>query len=578
MSSVTFVSAYYTFEKTQYFNTKPEELEPWSILDIVKTGVQLCLYIGEKCMFESLFESWTEEYTNFKVMPYRLYYKDMFVYKALKTDALPENRNLSKDTLEYIVYMHSRTEIMEDAISENPWESTHFAWIDFNMPRLFSKKHDSLDMFHVIAGHPFPETGLYLAGCWPKEPLQNIASTICWRFCGGFFLGDAKSLIGFAELCRKYIVEFLDKYGRLTWEVNYWAWLEFEKSEEFGATWYRGDHNDTILNVLNTISADTYTMSLAPHVEQIDLTYPYLPDYFPGSPSYVEWIDASGQTRHILNTRFVNYWMYPNGYYRFHNSEMVIGNKNMVSNLDPETLEIADYQEMGEQLFDVSGQLMEQTPTKKRHFSEGLEDIRLFVGVDGKLRFIATNVDYSPVHSRNRMIVGDYNIDSLQYENCVMMLPPEKHGGTEKNWIPLVRGGEELFIYRWSPFELGKVNPETKQLEIVERTHIQSWIFGKLRGSTTFVPYTDSRYLVGVAHFSEEHGPRHYYHMLVLLDKETLKPAFCSSTFYFEKLAIEFCIGFSIQDDKYVFWVSRFDRDPIRIRIAMDKIPVNIRV
>jgi hypothetical protein len=583
-SGVTFVSAYYTFENTPYFNAKPEELDPWPILDMVQTGIQLCLYIGENSVFESLFESWAQEHTNFRVMPYRLYYKDMFVYKSLKNDlkhsALPENRNLAKDTLEYMVYMHSRTEIMEDAISENPWDSTYFAWIDFNLPRLFSKKENSLNMLRSIASHSFPERGLFLAGCWPKEALPNVAANICWRFCGGFFLGDTKSLTGFAELCRDHLVEFLDTYNRLTWEVNYWAWLEYEKADDWtakcAAKWYRGDHNDTILGVLNAISADTYTVSIAPHVEQIDLTYPYVPDYLPGSASYVEWTDpASGETHHLLNTRFVNYWMYPNGYYRFHDADMVIGNRNMVSELDAETLEIADYREMqGDKLFDVSGLQMEQTPSKKRHFSEGLEDIRLFVGGEGRLRFIATNVNYSPVHGRNRMIVGDYDVDTLTFRNCRVVVPPEKHGGTEKNWIPIVRDLEELFLYRWSPFELGKVNPETNQLEIVERYSVNAWMFGKLRGSTTFVPYSDPRYLVGVAHFSEEHGPRHYYHMMVLLEKATLKPAFFSNTFYFEKLTIEFCIGFTIQGDKYVFWVSRFDRDPIRIRIAMDKIPI----
>ena len=582
--SVTFVTAYYTLENTPYFNVRPEELEPWSILDIVQTGVQLCLYIGENCMFESVFDSWSEQYTNFRVMPYRLYYKDMFAYKALKNDLLPENRNLAKDTLEYIVYMHSRTEIMEDAISENPWESTHFAWIDFNMPRLFSKKTDSLNMLRTIACHSFPETALYLAGCWPKEALPNVASNICWRFCGGFFLGDAKSLNGFAELSREYMVEFLEKYGRLTWEVNYWAWLEYEKSDKWASKcngkWYRGDHNDTILNVLNAISADTYTVSIAPHSELLDLSYPNLQDYIPGSPSYVQWTDAaSGETRHLLNTRFVNYWLYPNGYYRFHDSDMVIGNRNLVSELDASTLEIADYREMGQDLFDVSGDKMASTPSKKRHFSEGLEDIRLFVGPENQLRFIATNVNFSPVHGRNRMIVGDYDIDGLVYRNCRVVLPPENHGGMEKNWIPITRDLDELFVYRWSPFEVGKVNPETNQLEIVERFPVKSWIFGKLRGSSTFVPYTrDARYLVGVAHFSEEHGPRHYYHMLVLLDKTTLRPVAYSSTFYFEKLLVEFCIGFALQEDKYVFWVSRFDRDPIRVRIEMDKIPISNEV
>jgi hypothetical protein len=81
--------------------------------------------------------------------------------------------------------------------------------------------------------------------------------------------------------------------------------------------------------------------------------------------------------------------------------------------------------------------------------------------------------------------------------------------------------------------------------------------------------------LVGVAHFSEEHSPRHYYHVLVLLEKETLKPVRYSRVFYFEKLSIEFCIGFCVRREKYAFWVSRFDRDPVLIEVGIEELKLD---
>ena len=144
---ITFVSAYYTLQSTPYFNSHPEEWDPSPIFELVRTGIHLCLYIGPDCAFESAFEELEKECPNFKIMPYRLYYKDMWIYRSLKEwketseldeIKLPNSRNAEKDTLEYMVYMHSRYEIMEDAISENPWESTHFAWIDFSIFSLFS--------------------------------------------------------------------------------------------------------------------------------------------------------------------------------------------------------------------------------------------------------------------------------------------------------------------------------------------------------------------------------------------------------------------------------------------------------
>ena len=602
----TFVSAYYTLHETPYFNLKPEEWDPAPIFELARTGIQLCLYIGPDCAFEQAFTELEKECPNFRVMPYRLYYKDMWTIKALGDNpVLPISRNLEKDTLEYMVYMHSRPEIIEDAISENPWDSTHFAWIDFNAPRLFSKKTEAFERLKEIAAYPFPDTAAYFAGCWPRMDeggSKAVASSIHWRFCGAFYLADIKSHLAFAEIYRAKFPEFLQETGGIfPWEVNYWAWLEYKCGESWKPTWYKGDHNDQMLNILSGISADTYAtpliessfsqQNIVDNIERRSKTttyiYPKLDPFLPGSASYLE---HEGQ--HYLNTRFVNYWMYPSGYYRFHSPDMVIENRNFVSRLDPDSLEPLDYREMDEKtLFLSDGSVFIKPAREKRPFSVGLEDIRLFSGIksqeDAKrpIRFIATNVEYS-ANNKNRMILGTYDLESGQYRDCVMVVPPDPNSWCEKNWIPVLmkdKDGfeEERFIYKWSPMEIGRVDPLTNQLEIVLRHEVRSWLFGRLRGSTTFVDaprlegLEDIEYVVGVAHFSEEHSPRHYYHVLVLLEKDTLKPVRYSRVFYFEKLSIEFCIGFCVRSGKYAFWVSRFDRDPVLIEVGIEELKLD---
>jgi hypothetical protein len=251
-------------------------------------------------------------------------------------------------------------------------------------------------------------------------------------------------------------------------------------------------------------------------------------------------------------------------------------------------------------LFLTDGSELIKPAREKRTFSVGLEDIRIFSGIKGDegdkrpVRFIATNVEYS-ANNKNRMVLGTYDLDTATYRDCVMVVPPDPNSWCEKNWIPVLmkdKDGfeEERFIYKWSPMEIGRVEPLTNQLEIVLRHEVRSWLFGRLRGSTTFVdaPRTivgeggleDIEYVVGVAHFSEEHSPRHYYHVLVLLEKETLKPVRYSRVFYFEKLSIEFCIGFCVRRtsgtaEKYEFWVSRFDRDPILIEVGVEELKLD---
>jgi hypothetical protein len=276
---------------------------------------------------------------------------------------------------------------------------------------------------------------------------------------------------------------------------------------------------------------------------------------------------------------------------------MVIENRNFVSRLDPDSLEPQDYREMDEKtLFLSDGSVLEKPVRQKRPFSVGLEDIRLFSGIkddpDAKrpIRFIATNVEYS-AHNKNRMILGTYDLETATYRDCQMIVPPDPNSWCEKNWIPVLFSDndsdakEERFIYKWSPMEIGRVDPVTNQLQIVLRYEVQPWIFSRLRGSTPFVDapldilpleLQTKECLVGLAHFSEEHSPRHYYHLLILLDKRTLKPVRYSRVFYFERLTIEFCIGMCVRPientgkSKYVFWISRFDRDPMCLEVKAE--------
>jgi hypothetical protein len=164
------------------------------------------------------------------------------------------------------------------------------------------------------------------------------------------------------------------------------------------------------------------------------------------------------------------------------------------------------------------------------------------------------------------MIYGDYDLNTATIINGILIHSPETDI-YEKNWLPI---HEKKFIYKWNPFQLGVIDPNTAQLNITEKHNINNMIFNKMRGSTCFVETIDG--WVGVIHFSEEHQPRHYYHMMVMLNKETLQITKYTNTFCFEKLGIEFCLGFTICENLYIFWISRHDRDPTTIKVNINDI------
>jgi hypothetical protein len=580
--SITFVSAYFTLQKTPYFtHGHPDLWNPEQLMDIVSLGVPVCLYVGKDNIHEPFFQEWEINYPNFRVMPYRVDYTDTWIHmkhaEILEQGhplSLPAKRNHEKDTYEYLVYMNSRVELMEDAISENVWETDHFAWIDFNLSHLFKNKETTLEYLRQLSLSALSPQCLVLPGCWSKPGnMDTISTDISWRFCGGFFLGDTESIWKFGEAYRTHFGSFLETYHVMPWEVNFWAYLEH--AHGWAPIWYKGDHNDTIIHV----SADVYTLELSIETRK-EYAYPAIDGFYPSSASYV-----CHRGIHYLNTRYVSYWMYPNGYYRFHTGERVIENKNVVSVLVPASMTPGDYREMGK-IYGIHGGELAPIPhpENKRHFTEGLEDIRLYsLGED--IRFIATTVNYSP-NGRPRIVSGTYCPETLEYRDCRVIEPPTDTW-CEKNWIPLPKQNketgvwEEWFVYKWCPMEIGRSKfcggeavVKSLNLRIEQTWETPSEIFSKIRGSTPFVEYGDGIHWIGLVHSSEEHTPRHYYHRLVLMEKETFRVVKWSRSFFFETLSIEFCIGMTYRDEIYHFWISRFDRDPLYVTVRKEALPL----
>jgi hypothetical protein len=632
----TFVTAFFALKETPYFEKHPEQWDPSALVDLIRrSDMHICVYVGDD-VDDAPFAELESTYGNrVKVMPHRIVYDDLWVHRLLQQKQqeadggaiqLPVARNEEKDTWEYLTYMHSRVEWMEDAVSENPWNSTHFAWIDFNAPTWFRDQEAVVRSMQEIATYPYPTTttaGVCVPGCWPAfnaDSVRGAASAVYWRFCGPFFFGSGDALCEFARLSRHHLPRFLAEHRTLPWEVNFWAWME--EAGHWRPTWYRGDHDDRLVTgLLPGVSADTLAFRLlsSPGARQTyTYDYPVLDggSYLPGSACYLDF-----RGTHLLNTRFVNYWMYPNGYYRFHDPSMVIGNRNLVSTWDPQLRTAADFREVGADGACPPLQLP-PVPEGKRAVSEGLEDIRLYDGGApyAHPRFIATNVNFSAT-GRNRMVVGTYNVATCEYEDCVMVVPPDPASWCEKNWIPLLLPDldsdepREHFIYKWSPLEIGRLvlreasaeEPSSAEitaptnathLQIVHRFVVHTWIFSRLRGSTVFVdlpptflpaalrneradsPDTRPEYVVGLTHFSEEHSPRHYYHVMVVLEKRSGRPVRHSPVFYFDVLGVEFCIGLRVDDaaGQYLFWISRFDRDPLCVAVDKESIALELPV
>lgn len=568
-SSVTFVTSFYHIYKSDYYKKKTRSWRVERFREIAETGIQICIYTCPGCEkhVKDLEQEFPENVRWMKTMELN----DTMIAKSLSaTQFLPSQRNEDKDTAEYLILINSKTEFMADCIDRNPWDSTHFAWIDFSISYVFHEKDKTLILLRSLAKRTFQPNCFIIPGCWNKynnEYISHITDSIFWRFCGGFFLGDAASVLQFHQLYILHFPFFVHKYNKLVWEVNFWAWLESIDCD-WNPSWYNGDHNDSIMYVPPEFYSQVL-LSTEVGAKQYQYNYVNIDGYHPSSASYVSY---KGQ--HLLNTRYVNYLCAPEGYYVYSDETNVIRSKNILSVL------FFDEDSTGESLL-VPENFVEMTEKitllENNLYSRNIEDIRLYIEND-KIKFIGTTVGYHNTGG-NRMIVGEYNIENYEYTEECLIEPPE-NTWCEKNWIPIIRNKDKqlYFIYRLEPFEIGQIivddDTNERKLNIVEVYDETIFVpfFHKMRGSTPFVEINEG--LVGVIHFSEETKPRHYFHMLILLDKNTFRPLKYSEPFVFEKVSIEFCIGFDIRNGKYWFWISRFDRDPLMVYLETDKIPL----
>jgi hypothetical protein len=383
------------------------------------------------------------------------------------------------------------------------------------------------------------------------DPIADITDRIHWRFCGGFFWGDVASLETLYALYTEALPLFLETYGTLVWEVNLWAWLE--GSSTWRPRWYLADHDDSLIRVPTDPLAICVAHVPSTTARPVTTTTELVDTWWPSSTSF--WMYRGPP---VLNVRHVNYTITPEGAFIIHDPHGTIRTKNVCQRLDDDLATVVDEFEMADP---------DPVPYTHHQF-DGLEDLRIYES-GGLLRFIASSTHYT-ADGRIAMVVGLYHLGKRRL-SAVQPIHSPTDAHCEKNWVPITYRGQEAFIYGWSPMQIGVVHPDTRRLEI--RVTWPAPVLAGCRGSSVFVDYRGKK--VGVVHFSEGWAPRHYFHRLVALDPDTLQPCEVTPPFYFDRGGIEFCIGFAVRpaSETYVFWVSQFDRDPVRIEVGTDALP-----
>lgn len=268
---------------------------------------------------------------------------------------------------------------------------------------------------------------------------------------------------------------------------------------------------------------------------------------------------VSNGSAYIMNQRFVNYRIRPDGTYT--DCEKNITTFNKCIHLD----------------HDLS-------PIGTDHMFYALNDGRLYLGVEdvklvsrpfkgedagtdrnhfvgcigpgrrrGTLNFIGTNFHKSD--NRIGMVVGEYDVTREMLVCTEITAPFNADAGCEKNWV---YAGENDIIYKWSPLTVCHMDMGNGVLVKDRETNLRCKMLDHVRGSTCGSFYNDEWWFVG--HIVSHESPRHYYHVFMVLDAELTHLKRYSAPFTFEGEPIEYCLGLIVEHDRVLVTYSAWDR------------------
>jgi FkbM family methyltransferase len=220
--------------------------------------------------------------------------------------------------------------------------------------------------------------------------------------------------------------------------------------------------------------------------------------------------------------RTVNYVLDDVGGYTIHDTQGRVQTTNYIMEFDRDWRPTASMK-----LVDHSG---------VRLYSQnilGLEDVRIF----GTNQFLAV---YPEVNAERlpQVCYGEY--DASGAVTKLLPLTVTQKLQCEKNWLPLVRGNEVLFIYNIGPFQLYRLNTDTGAVKVLKHQALCDENINDFRGSAPPIPYKDG--WLAAIHQVYHDNPRNYFHRLVWFDFDftTIK---YSDLFYFQDVDIEYTLA-----------------------------------
>ena len=227
----------------------------------------------------------------------------------------------------------------------------------------------------------------------------------------------------------------------------------------------------------------------------------------------------------IIIVRFVNYKINELGQYI---QQSTITSSNVIASVD-----------ITESTWKLNCESILSYDTSYDNHYIGIEDIRI-------LRLTSDNsILYTYSSNRCRhdgKINVEHGIVDINSNACISskFLNKEFHRDTEKNWVLFEFLGAEKCIYEWMPLTIGDIHASGLYIPDTINHNVPP-IFNHIRGSTNGIHVNDEIWFI--CHLVSYEDSRHYYHMIVVLDSNSLSLKKYTTLWTFEKQKVEYTLG-----------------------------------
>ncbi len=263
--------------------------------------------------------------------------------------------------------------------------------------------------------------------------------------------------------------------------------------------------------------------------------------FYSGSPTIVSC--PHNNNHYIINIRYINYVFKktPN------NDKEVINNPKHWITLNSIFKVDEKFNKITTEIF-LDDPSMRDEIKNNNILYKGIEDLRLF-NFNDSLYYLGTTFD----NKTQQMLISSDKVvfDPSRYNLNKNIIYPTflNKFTTEKNWSFFDYNNELCIVYKWFPLQIGKIDYDSNELNIIDIKYNMPDYFKGAKGSSCGFKTRENE-LWFVIHKSQNRGNFvNYQHFIAVFDLNMNLLRY-SELFKFENYKVEFCMGLIIRENK----------------------------